>query len=105
MVARTLSSTPGRLADCRRWQAPDFWIEGRDEGVPRGPGGPPSNYAESPALLRGVAKGRGLIDKQALYLGDESFGLREDGGFQLGMVADPGIERANAADGGVQTVE
>jgi hypothetical protein len=41
----------------RRWQAPDFSREERDEGVPRGPGGPPSNYAESPALrkLSGIA--------------------------------------------------
>src|ERR1017187_6100137 len=48
---------PAPWPACRWWQAPDSSREERDEGVPRGPGGPPSNYAESPALrkLSGIA--------------------------------------------------
>src|ERR1017187_9413728 len=49
---------PAPWPACRWWQAPDSSREERDEGVPRGPGGPPSNYAESPALrkLSGIAQ-------------------------------------------------
>jgi hypothetical protein len=37
--------------------------------------------------------------------GDEGVGLGEDGGFELRLVADSGIKRADAADGGVELIE
>jgi glyoxylase-like metal-dependent hydrolase (beta-lactamase superfamily II) len=42
------------------------------------------------------------VYQQPFHLRRQVFGLRQDGGFQLRMVAHPGIERAHAAHRGVQ---
>ncbi|SPF39751.1 hypothetical protein SBA4_2390002 [Candidatus Sulfopaludibacter sp. SbA4] len=46
-----------------------------------------------------------LPRQQSFDGGGQGFGLGEDGGLELGVVADPGVEGCDAADGGVQAVE
>ena len=46
-----------------------------------------------------------LIRQQPLERRYERFRLRQNRGFQLRMIADPGIERGHPAHGSVQTVE
>ena len=45
------------------------------------------------------------VRQQVVDGGDEGVGLREDRGFELRVVADPGIEGADAADAGVELIE
>src|ERR1039458_6854201 len=81
---------PAPWPACRWWQAPDSSREERDEGVPRGPGGPPSNYAESAALrkLSGIAHECVRHSITAERLGE----TRVTGVFKLGKPTGPEIE-------------
>ena len=56
--------------------------------------------------LFGVEAGEAIsVRQQVVDGGDEGVSLGEDRGFELRVVADPGIEGADAADGGVEFIE
>ena len=65
----------------------------------------PSPVVPTESGVRTLLLEPGSVRQQPLHLHRQFFGLREYGGFELGMVSDPSVQRTHAPHWGVEKTE